>query len=337
MVISSSQLQSGDHKYDYLVRAIQVALSVFGVEGARIQFISDTGNLIFRADSQTQSIAIRVYKDCDMSISAINAELFWLMDIKHTTNLLVPEPITHQSAKMIQEITHPGAEKPVKVVLFHWLPGDTIASQLNPVSASHMGEMMAALHHHACQFQLQENCFRDENDWRGMGHIKAGLSEIEIQKMESFLNKDQLEICEIAARITATTLHQVDISHDFGLIHGDFQANNIILHHGMYSIIDFDDCQFAPFSNDLAIALVSFDQLPKPEPLRKAFLQGYSRVRNLPLNFETEMEAFMMERRLRLLRWVATWPSMDYFPFGKALITNSMHHLEKYVRKLSIE
>ncbi|MBE0686210.1 MAG: hypothetical protein IH585_09435 [Anaerolineaceae bacterium] len=39
----------------------------------------------------------------------------------------------------------------------------------------------------------------------------------------------------------------------------------------------------------------------------------------------------MMERRLRLLRWVATWPSLDYYPFGKALIKNSMHHLEKFI------
>ena len=47
---------------------------------------------------------------------------------------------------MIQEIRYPASEKPVKVVIFHWLPGDIIGSQLNLFSASYMGEMMAALH-----------------------------------------------------------------------------------------------------------------------------------------------------------------------------------------------
>ena len=327
---SKSEIKSSD-----LEGVIHAALSEIGVIGARIKIISDTGNLIFRADGQSQSFAIRVYKDCDISNSSINAELFWLLDIKQKTNLSVPEPITNQSLNMIQEIRYPASEKPVKVVIFHWLPGDIIGSQLNLFSASYMGEMMAALHHHANQFQLPPDCFRDENDWRGMGHFEAGLSDSEIQRIDSFLDKDQIGICESAARIAAVSIDRVDIQHEFGLIHSDFHANNIVLHHGKFTIIDFDDCQIAPFSNDLAITLVSFDQIPEPESIQKAFLQGYTKVRNLPMNFETVMEAFMMERRLRLLRWVATWPSMNYFPFGKPLIENSMHHLEKFIRNTS--
>ncbi|HSM26427.1 MAG TPA: phosphotransferase [Anaerolineaceae bacterium] len=333
MVNSSSE--SGDHKYKYLEGVVQAGLSEIGVSKARIQFISDTGNLIFRADRQAQSFAIRVYKDYDVSNSYINAELFWLLDIKQKTNLSVPEPISDKSANLIQEITHPTVEKPVKLVIFDWLPGDIIGSQLNLGSASHMGEKMAALHLHASHFQLPENCFRDENDWRGMGHFKAGLSEIEIQRIDRFMRNDQIDICEMAAGIATKNIEKVDIQHDFGLIHSDFHANNVILHHGKFSIIDFDDCQFAPFNNDLAITLVSFDQSPKPELLQEAFLQGYSKVRSLPKNFEQELEAFMMERRLRLLRWIATWPSENYFPFGKALIEKSMHHLEKYTHEMS--
>ena len=79
---SKSEIKSSD-----LEGVIHAALSEIGVIGARIKFISDTGNLIFRADGQSQSFAIRVYKDCDISNSSINAELFWLLDIKQKTNL----------------------------------------------------------------------------------------------------------------------------------------------------------------------------------------------------------------------------------------------------------
>ena len=72
---------------------------------------------------------------------------------------------------------------------------------------------------------------------------------------------------------------------------------------------------------------MSFDQFPEPESLRKAFLTGYLSVRQLPTNFSIENRAFMTERRLRLLRWVATWPSVNYYPFGKKLIENSLNYL----------
>lgn len=53
---------------EYLEGVIRAALSEIGVAGARIKFISDTGNLIFRADNQAHPLAIRVYKDCDCCV-----------------------------------------------------------------------------------------------------------------------------------------------------------------------------------------------------------------------------------------------------------------------------
>jgi len=68
MVNSSSESEKVDNNYGYVEEVIQAVVSEIGVAGARIKFISDTGNLIFRADNQAHPLAIRVYKDCDCCV-----------------------------------------------------------------------------------------------------------------------------------------------------------------------------------------------------------------------------------------------------------------------------
>jgi Ser/Thr protein kinase RdoA (MazF antagonist) len=52
--------------------------------------------------------------------------------------------------------------------------------------------------------------------------------------------------------------------NSYGLTHGDFQANNLILDHGTLTLFDFDDCQYCWFISDLAIAL--YFTLWEPHP-----------------------------------------------------------------------
>lgn len=81
----------------------------------------------------------------------------------------------------------------------------------------------------------------------------------------------------------------------------------------------------------MAITMSSFDNLPNREVLYESFLQGYSAKRSLPPNHVDEIEAFMIERRLRLIRWVSTWPSMDHFSFGQNIVDTSLKCCKQYI------
>jgi Ser/Thr protein kinase RdoA (MazF antagonist) len=294
-------------------------------------FISDTVNVIFRGDTANQSYSIRVYREQFQSIPEILGELYWLLDLKQNTNLIVPEPLKTIAGHFVQEITLPDTDNKYQAVIFQWIPGEIIGSNLNAKIAEQLGELMAELHTHAAKFELPTDSFRDGTDWRGMGHLRAGLTSTEISRIEGFLDKGQIALCDEVANSVASTINEVDIRQNFGLIHSDLHANNCLSHAGQIGLIDFADCQFAPFSCDMAITLSSFDDFPNPKLLYEAFLRGYSKRRELPQNYAQEIEAFAIERRLRLIRWVSTWPSVDHFSFGEHIINNSLRHFMEYI------
>ena len=330
MNLQPDELRSRQMKYALHQKAAASALEEYGVSDAKLTFISDTGNVIFRADLPDRSFSIRVYREQYRTIPEIQAETYWLLDLRQNTNLNVPEPLKTTSGHIVQEISAPEADNKFQVVVFKWMPGEIIGETLDAKIAGQMGACMATLHNHAENFTLPADCFRTDADWQGMGYLLSNSSSTEISHIESFLDKAQIALCDEAAKCAAETIRTIDIQHNFGLIHSDLHAHNCLLDHGEIGVIDFEDCNIAPFSCDIAIALCSFDDEPDQEELGTAFLRRYTQIRELPKNHAREIEAFMIERRLRLIRWVATWPHPDYFPFGRQMIKSALLHSRRY-------
>jgi Ser/Thr protein kinase RdoA (MazF antagonist) len=331
MVLQPNEHLSRQLKYAHLEKVGVSALQQCGVFDAKISFISDTGNVIFRGDTASHSYCVRVYQEPLRSIPEILGELYWLLDLRQKTDLIVPEPLKNKSGGLVQEISALNHETKFRVIIFHWIPGNIIGSNLDTKTAKQLGILMAKLHTHAEKFDLPKDCFRENNDWQGMGHIRAGLSPIETSRIESFLKIDQLALCDEVAQHVASAINEINVKDNFGLIHSDLHANNCLMHNGQVGIIDFDDCQFAPFSCDIAITISSFDNFSNQKTLHKAFLEGYSENRELAHHHLKEIESFAIERRLRLIRWVSTWPNVDYFPSGRQIISNSLLRCRKYI------
>lgn len=330
-IYDANEYRARQAKYAPLKQAGVHALQQCGISQAKLRFVSDTGNVIFQAKTAEKSYSVRIYPDPFKTAPEILGELYWLLDLKQNTDLIIPEPLATAADQLVQEITIPGTIQPIQVVIFHWLPGDIIGPTLMPETARQIGQLMASLHNHAATFQLPADSFRDTTDWRGMGHFATNLSSDQLVRIEGFLSQPQLELCEKAANLAAATINKADDWEDFGLIHNDMHTQNCLLHEGKIGIIDFDDCQFAPFTCDMAITISSFDSLPGQEILLDAFLQGYSTKRHLPQNCVEEIAAFRAERRLRLIRWVSTWPSVTHFPFGWQTINDSLQYCEQFV------
>ncbi len=330
MILQPDELHAKQLRYAHFEGVCHAALQQCGIFRAELEFVSDTGNVIFCARVADQAYSVRVCQQ-HWAIPELQGELYWLLSLKKDTNLIVPEPISTPSGHLIQEIAIPDTEEQFQVVLFHWLPGEIIGANCDVETARQIGNLMAELHTHASTFDLPEDVYRDTTDWQGMRQFTAGLTPIQISRIKAFLSSSQLELCEAAAQRVAAIIDEVDDQQNFGLIHCDLHTNNCISYNGEIGIIDFDDCQFAPFTCDMAITMSSFDDLPNREILCEAFLQGYSERRQIPSNHADEIEAFMVERRLRLIRWVSTWPSVDHFSFGQRVIDTSLEHCKQYI------
>lgn len=327
MILGSDQNVSKSIQYAPISQALKPALGLWGIDTTQLTFISDTENIIFHADSASGPYCVRVYKGQPKTIPEICGELYWLQDLKRQTHLNIPEPLKTTAGKFVYQLFVPERDTSYFVVLFYWLPGQVIGAALDPALAKQLGHLMADLHTHAASFTLPAPFFRDDSDWRCMGHLLAGLSPTGISRIQAYLSPTQIRLCDEAAQRAATIIDGIDSQHNFGIIHSDLHANNCLFTEGQIGIIDFDDCQFAPFTNDMAITISSFDSFPDKEQLHAAFLAGYSEKRALPAQVEKEIEAFRIERRLRLIRWVATWPTIDYFPNGWDIIGDSLAYI----------
>ena len=314
-------------QYHPLIEWLAGQLRWWGVSADDISFVSDTENIVFRVDTSGGVYCVRISSDEHRSISEISAELYWLASLKETTDVLVAQPVPLLSGEFVFEREFDGRN--YCIVLFEWLSGEVVGDHLNEDTAYLIGQAMAQIHHHSATFQLPSGASREDDDWQGMEDIFVGLSDIQVARMHAFLTAEQIDLCQQGAKLAAQLIGQADASQNYGLIHSDLHAYNCMLVNGRLALIDFDDCQIAPFSCDLAITISSFDGRADKAALQHSFLTGYAAFRALPENYELEVKGFRLERRLRLLRWVAMWPDINHFPNGRYLVQASLDYLRE--------
>ena len=180
--------------------------------------------------------------------------------------------------------------------LWHWIDGVHLC-QSSPETMTQIGRLAALLH---SEFQPVVG-----TEWPPPMPTLSGL-----------LNSILCEVRYHACREASTLLEVIDhLNSDFtgpparaaGLIHGDLHHHNILATRGGdLVLIDFDNCEFAPFSKDIGTALYFVvDQAPD-ESTTRAFriLDAYDSVQPLSAP-ELHHTAYYMRRKgLVLLGWL---------------------------------
>ncbi len=304
----------------------QAALHHYGLTAAKLTFIADSGNTVFRVDNPTGRYALRIHSP-GWSPAAIADELAWLAALRQETTLIVPTPLATVDGALVQTIATPGVPEGRQVVLFRWVPGQIVGANYDAALIERLGALMAQLHNHADTFHLLATSERERTNWYGIGDWETKVPQAQVM-----LTPAEQALCAKAASQVAGIIDQVDVNENFGLIHSDLHFHNCVNDHGQLGILDFDDCQFAPYSYDLAITLTYFDDVPDALPLRQAFLAGYQQVRGLP-DHAAVIDAFMVERGLRIIRWVLNWPTMDHFSAGRARIDRALVRCQRYLAR----
>jgi Ser/Thr protein kinase RdoA (MazF antagonist) len=97
----------------------------------------------------------------------------------------------------------------------------------------------------------------------------------------------------------------------FGLIHADCMPDNVLIHRGVASVIDFDDCGFGWYLYDPA-TLFAFSVADDAFPtMLDAWAEGYRSVAGLPDAHLAELPTFIMARCLVGLGWLHTRRETD--------------------------
>lgn len=111
---------------------------------------------------------------------------------------------------------------------------------------------------------------------------------------------------ELAVVTTALGALQVDAT-EFGLIHFDLEADNMVWHDGVPTVFDFDDSAHYWFAADIAYALRDLyddriERIDLTDSRLQAFVAGYRTVRPLP---DRQMQLLPLFMRAHNLYWFA--------------------------------
>lgn len=252
--------------------------------------------------------ALRIHREGYHSRTAIASELAWLAALKEANAANVPAPIRGLDGEFIQSQTAEGLARPRNVVLFAWEAGSEPAS--NDVAGfEQLGETAAKMHkhvrswkrppwfeRHAWNFETSLGTTPHWGRWRdGMGMTP---------EIERVIGETVTLIEQRLARIGTGP-------DAFNLVHGDMRLANLLMDGGTVKVIDFDDCGFSWFLYDCATTVSFFEDAPEVPDLIKAWVRGYRRIGTLSPEQESEIETFVMLRRILLVAWIGSHSETD--------------------------
>ncbi len=114
----------------------------------------------------------------------------------------------------------------------------------------------------------------------------------------------------------------------YGLIHGDFQANNLHVSNGVLWVFDFDDCEYNWFVSDIATALYFTLWEPHPECVLENMLAGYAHERSIGADWNEQIPLFLKLQEMSIYTAITAY-NRETLPLKhQALLRRYRHNIE---------
>lgn len=271
---------------------------------ARLINVSENTTYLVEAPCGHKSV-LRVHRENYHTRRAIECELAWLDALGSSNVVTTPGYYTGRNGSPIQEARAPGLADPRFLVLFHFVEG-TAPDETGDLSAGfdELGAIAANCHLHAMNWNKPEPFERltwdidavfgaapTWGDWRDAPEVTEETRKV-------------LEVVEATIR---TRLGAYGKSPDrYNLIHADMRLANLLVDANGTRLIDFDDCGHGWLMYDFAAAISFIEDDPRVPDCKAAWLKGYQSVRPLSDADISEIDTFVMLRRMALLAWIGS-------------------------------
>ena len=244
----------------------------------------------------------------------IQAEIKWLEHLGQQNKIKTPVLVRNEAGGFLTMAEADG--QTYACLLFEYLRGvhpDLSDGQKACEDFYQVGQTAAMLHLDAAGWKESRNLARPHWDYDHM--IGEGGLFGNWRQCEKLSSDDRLLLEQACGRIRhRLSLYGRD-EENYGLIHSDLRAANLLKEKGRIQVIDFDDCGFGWHMYDLAASLSFVEDHPWAGQWAKAWLKGYETVRPLRKADLAEIPTFIMARRIQLLAWVTSHEDSD--PVGR--------------------
>jgi len=270
-------------------------------------------NMTFRVDAGARGrFALRIHQAGYRSDDAIRSELAFMQALREH-GVATPEVVPARDGMPFVVAMSEAVPEPRQCDLFEWIEGrplratgDGTALSREDLAAAYaeVGRQAADIANVAEDWKRPPGFVRPVWDAEGIFGSRAHLGD---WRTLPGLADEQRRLFERLAERLASDFERFGRAPDrFGLCHGDFLPENLMVCDGKLRLLDFDDCGESWHLFDFATAL--FDLLGDPsfEACLGAMTAGYRERRPLPDEHLVLLPAFTLARMLSYLGWSAS-------------------------------
>lgn len=271
--------------------------------GGRLVPVAIRENAVFRLETPTGTLALRLHREGYQSHAAIAAELEWTAALA-ARGFPVPAPVAATDGARLVEIEG----RAFSAVA--WIDGAPVGRSDLPLPGSArdqadlffaIGALAGQLHALTDALHLAPALPRPRWDRDGLlGHAPL---------WGPFWQHPAFDAADRAMIGRARALAQERLSDpalDFGLIHADLLRENLLMTPDGLALIDFDDSGYGFRAYDLGTAMVQNLEEPHLPRIAEALLEGYKAARpGTALGME-DLILFTMLRCLASCGWIMT-------------------------------
>jgi Ser/Thr protein kinase RdoA (MazF antagonist) len=264
--------------------ADQIA-SFWEPDAGSVKFFRASANFVFVFHKDKKKYFLRFAHTSERQKDRIRTELDYL---RHLSNagIMLAEPVPSRTGNLVESVSTVLGE--FHAVVFEGLPGTQMEfDEIPPEYFNHWGRSLGKLHK------------------ASQGYPSAGRPgwKDHLDMVENILPESNTDALSVLEEIQNHLAALQQTRENFGMIHFDYELDNIVWDSEKAGAIDFDDCANYWFAADIAFALRDlFDDSsgnydPKDESFLK-FIEGYRLERDIS---QTELDVFPLFMNLHNL------------------------------------
>jgi Ser/Thr protein kinase RdoA (MazF antagonist) len=296
------------------------ALQFFPLQIKEISLINNEYNATFKVETnEGKQFALRINVNSPRSVANLEAEIAWVNFLTTDARVKVPHPIASSKGDYFVTFPHGDKGSELKCVLYSWLEGEELGDEPTPEQIRSLGAAMATLHLSSKDFELPADA--------ALPDFKDPMWETEdfLLSAKSVLDLDARALVAQALEVIKSEIDALYREQAQQIIHADLHGWNVMWHNGEISVFDFDDCGFGLPIQDLATAIYYLDTPEQDAALK----EGYASVAELPPYTESQMQMFMIQRRIILLNYLYETSNEEH----RAMIPD---YLEESLRRIKV-